>query len=160
MKLQQSFLTKFLVTIKAFKPFPFPDKPIPLPDTTNKVEWGKYIAVYEYECYSCHSKDFTKNNYLVPEKSEGYFGGGNVMKKLDGTDITTLNITPDTETGIGQWSEDDFKRAVKTGVVPGGQPELRYPMNPYMNLSDDELSAIYAYMKTVPPIKNKIERKY
>jgi len=159
-KSQQSFLTKFLVTIKVFKPFEFPKEPIPLPDTTNQVAWGKYITIYQYECYSCHSKDFSKNNYDVPEKSDGYFAGGNIMYQLDGTKITTLNITSDKETGIGNWNEDDFMKAVKSGIVPGGQPALRYPMIPYLNLTDNELNAVYAYLKTVPPIKNKVERKF
>jgi len=158
-KTKQSFLTKFLVTIKAFKPFEFPKQPIPMPDTTNQVQWGKYITLYEYECYTCHSKDFAKNNYEVPEKSLGFFGGGNVMHQLDGSKITTLNLTMDKETGIGNWSEEDFMKAVKTGLLPNTQPALRYPMTPYVNLSDAELKAIYAFLKTVPTIKNKVERK-
>lgn len=159
-KTEQSFLTKFLVTIKAFKPFDFPKEPIPLPDTTNQVAWGKYITVYQFECYTCHSKDFSKNNYDIPEKSEGFFGGGNEMYQLDGTKISTLNITMDKETGIGNWSQDDFMKAVKTGILPNGQPALRQPMIPYANLTDSELKAIYAYLKTVPVILHKVERKF
>ncbi len=159
-KSQQSFLTKFLVTIKAFGPFDYPKVTIPLPDTTNQLAWGKYIALYQYECYSCHSKDFSSNNYGVPEKSAGFFGGGNKMFQLDGTPISTLNISQDKETGIGNWSEEDFIHAVKSGIVPNKQAALRYPMQPYFNLSDAELKAVYAYMKTVPPIKNKVERKF
>ncbi len=159
-KTKQSFLTKFLVTIKAFKPFKFPRQTIPMPDTTNQVQWGKYITLYEYECYTCHSKDFAKNNYEIPEKSPGFFGGGNEMHQLDGTKISTLNITMDKETGIGNWSEEDFMKAVKTGLLPNNQPALRYPMSPYINLNDAELKAIYAFLKTVPPINNKVERKF
>ena len=159
-KTEPSFLTKFLVTIKAFAPFSYPEKQIPLPDTTNQVAWGKYIALYQYECYACHSKDFSTNNYDTPEKSVGYFGGGNKMFQMDGSDIHTLNLTPDKETGIGDWSEEDFTKAVRTGIVPNGQPSLRYPMIPYINLTDAELKAIYAYMKTIPPVKNNVERKF
>ena len=159
-KPQPSFFAKFLVTIKAFEPFEFPKEPIPLPDTTNQIAWGKYIALYQYECYSCHSKDFAKNDYHFPEKSPGFFGGGNEMNQLDGSPISTLNITPDKETGIGNWSEEDFAKAVRTGVVPNGQPELHYPMIQFSGLTDNEVSAIYAYLQTVPPIKNKVERKF
>lgn len=159
-KSEQSFLTKFLVTIKAFAPFEYPKEKIPLPDTTNQLAWGKYIALYQYECYACHSKNFSSNNYGVPEKSAGFFGGGNKMFELDGKSIYTLNISQDKETGIGNWSEEEFINAVKSGIVPNKQPALRYPMQPYYNLSNAELKAIYAYMKTVPPIKNKVERKF
>ena len=71
--------------------------------------------------------------------------------------ITTLNITPDEETGIGKWTEDDFVKAVRTGVVPNG-PGLRDPMNPYIQLTDEEAKAIYAYLKTVPKLNHKVER--
>ena len=50
--------------------------------------------------------------------------------------------------------------AVKSGTVPNGQQSLRDPMQPYVGLSDQELSAIYAYLRTVPPIDNKVERKF
>ena len=159
-KTKPSFLTKFLVTIKAFKPFDFPKEAIPLPDTTNQVAWGRYITLYQFECYTCHSKDFATNNYGVPEKSPGFFGGGNKMFQLDGSKISTLNLSPDKETGIGNWTEDDFVKAVKTGIVPNGQPALRYPMIPYVNLNDEELKAIYSYLKTVPPLKNKVDRQF
>jgi mono/diheme cytochrome c family protein/cytochrome c2 len=109
---EPSFLTKFLSTI-AFKPFPFPEKEIPNPDTTNAVEWGKYLALYQLECYSCHSADFAKNDFFTPEKSHGFFGGGNTqLRSPDGQKtIVTLNITPDEETGIGNWTEEQFANA-------------------------------------------------
>ena len=122
-----SFLTKFLFTIGAFKPFPLPKEKIPDPDTTNTIALGKYIALYQMECFSCHSKDFAKNDYFVPEKSPGFFGGGNTVYNSDGQKLETLNITMDEKTGIGNWTEEQFIKAVKTGVVPNDQPALRLP---------------------------------
>ncbi|MEP6617314.1 MAG: c-type cytochrome, partial [Ginsengibacter sp.] len=112
---EPSFLAKFLVTIRAFKPFPYPKQVIPAPDTANQVTWGKYISCYELECFACHSKDFAKNDYGNPERSKGFFAGGNKMYTDEGKEILTLNITMDTKTGIGTWSEEDFIKAVKTG---------------------------------------------
>lgn len=154
------FLPKFLVTIGAAKPFDFPSHPIPGPDTTNKVAWGKYIALYQMECYSCHSKSFAKNNYDEPEKSPGFFGGGNQMYDMDGKEIYTLNITPDKNTGIGNWTEAQFIKAVQSGILPNDQPALRNPMIPYAGLTNEEISAIYAYLRTVPPIDNNVERNF
>ena len=139
------------------KPFPFPTESIADPDTTNAVKWGEYIALNQLECFSCHSKDFADNDYFTPSKSPGFFGGGNEMYGMDGKKIKSLNITMD-ETGIGGWSEEDFIKAVKFGIKPGSQPALRYPMQPYSNLSDSEVKAIYAYLKTVPKIRNKVDR--
>ena len=156
---EPSFFSKFLTNIGAFKPFPLPKHPIPGPDTNNLVKHGEYIALYQLECFSCHSKDFAKNDYFVPSKSEGFFGGGNTMKQMDGKPIQTLNITMDEETGIGTWTEADFIKAVKHGQVKNNQPALRYPMTPYTNLTDKEAAAIFAYLKSIPKIKHKVERQ-
>jgi cytochrome c2 len=157
---QPSFLTKFLVTIGAAKPFPYPDHTIQRPDTTDLVKWGKYIAVDQLECYACHSRDFATNDYFNPEKSPGYFGGGNKMFNTEGHEMHTLNITMDPETGIGKWTEDDFVKATRFGLLPGNQPALRYPMQPYSGLSEAEVKAIYAYLKSIPAVTNKVDRKF
>jgi hypothetical protein len=155
-----SFLTKFLCNAGITKPFPYPKQPILAPDTTDKVKWGEYIAIGELECFSCHSRDFAKNDYFNPEKSKGFFGGGNTLIDPDGQKIQSLNLTPDAETGIGTWSEAEFIKALKSGIVPGNQPALRPPMTPYVNLTDNEAKAIYAYLRTIPKIHNKVERHF
>lgn len=153
-----SFLTKFLTTIKAIKPMPFLNQPIPEPDTTDKVKWGEYVCLYRVECYTCHSRDFASDDFIHPEKSKGFFGGGNEFKMPDGRKMYSLNLTMDKETGIGNWTEDEFVAAVKSGIVPGNQPSLRVPMIPFAGLSDSEVKAVYAYLKTIPIIHNKVDR--
>lgn len=157
---EPSFLPKFLCFIGAFKPFEYPKQAIPGPDTTNMVAWGKYISLYQMECFACHSKDFAKNDYYTPEKSEGFFGGGNDLRTETGLKIKSLNLTMDNETGIGSWTEEEFMKAVRSGLHPRGEPALRYPMIPYAGLTDPEVKAIYAYLKTVPVIKNKVVRNF
>lgn len=156
---QPSFFTKFLTNIGAIKPFPYPTEKIADPDTTNQVAWGRYIALNQLECFSCHSRDFAKNDYFQPEKSPGFFGGGNELQTREGKKIYSLNITMDEETGIGKWTEDEFVKALRFGQLPGGQPSLRMPMIAYTNLTDSEAKAIYAYLKSIPKIQNKVERK-
>lgn len=148
-----SFLTKLLCNV-AWKPFALPEQPIPMPDTTDEIAWGKYLA-QNLDCYSCHSADFKTNNFLQPEQSVGYFGGGNPTLNLDGEVVLTSNLTPH-ETGIGGWTEEQFILAVKSGIVEG-RPKLRYPMAPYALLSDEEVLAIFAYLKTIPPIENEVD---
>ena len=155
---QPTFLTKMLSTV-VFKPLPYPEKEIPPPDTTDQIAWGKYLALYQIECFTCHSGDFAKMDVATPEKSFKFFGGGNVMLGQDGKPVVTLNLTPDEETGIGKWTEEQFIKALKSGIVPSG-PALRYPMMPYYQLTDEEAKAIYAYLRTIPPVKNKIERQF
>jgi hypothetical protein len=156
---QYSFLTKFLTTMKIIKPMPF-YKSVAEPDTTNIVKWGEYVCLYRVECYTCHSADFTTDDFINPEKSKGFFGGGNTFKMPDGSVIRSANLTMDEETGIGRWTEEEFVKAVKTGIVPNGQPAVRPPMKPFAFLSDGEAKAIYAYLKTIPKIKNEVQRKF
>jgi mono/diheme cytochrome c family protein len=153
---QPSLFTKVLSRV-AFKPLPYPAAPIPAPDPSNKVEYGKYLVQARALCFSCHSADFAKIDDFVPEKSAGYLGGGNAMPDMTGRTIMTANITPDPDTGIGKWSEDDFVRLVRFGVRPD-KTVIVYPMVPFPELTDDDAKAIYAYLQTVPPIKNAVTR--
>lgn len=150
-----SWMVKMLAHV-AFKPLPYPTAPIPKPDTTNQLAWGKYLANGLYDCFSCHSADFKTMNVFEPEKSEGFYGGGNTLIDLDGKPIKSKNLTPDAATGIGSWTEDEFVNAILNGKRKNGK-QLRYPMLPYTRLTEGEAKAIYAYLKTVPPISNKVE---
>ena len=152
---EPAFLTKLLCKL-AWSPLPMPTEPIPMPDTNNSVELGKYLAI-NLECFSCHSADFKTNNFLEPELSEGYFAGGNKPLNRQGQVMLTPNLTPDMETGLGKWTKAKFIKAVKSGIVDNG-PALALPMQPYTHLTDKEAGAIYDYLMTIPPINNKVER--
>jgi hypothetical protein len=68
------------------------------------------------------------------------------------------NLTPDMETGIGAWDETVFIQAIRTGKLMGAGrpilPPMPYPW--YSKLTDDDLKAMFAYLKTLPPIKNHV----
>lgn len=70
----------------------------------------------------------------------------------------TANLTPDKETGLGAWSEQEFVRALKTGRHHGlGRPILPpMPIPAYRNFSEEELAAIFAYLGTIPALKNQV----
>ena len=150
-----SLLTKILCN-SVWKPMKMPDKKIELPDSANQIALGKYLSL-NLECFSCHSADFKTNDFYEPEKSKGYFGGGNKTLNAEGDVILTSNLTPDKETGIGDWTEEQFIKALKYGVKEGEAP-LRYPMVPFTQLTQHEAGAIFAYLKTIKPIHNKVER--
>jgi len=68
------------------------------------------------------------------------------------------NLTPDEQTGIGLWQEENFVKALRTGKHMGAGRPIMPPM-PWMNLaqaSDEDLAAIFAYLKSLPPIKNSV----
>jgi len=70
----------------------------------------------------------------------------------------TANLTPDAETGLGKWTEDNFVQTIRNGRHMGvGRPILPpMPIPAFMNFSDDDLKSIFAYLKTVPAVKNRV----
>jgi hypothetical protein len=70
----------------------------------------------------------------------------------------TANLTPDVETGLGGWSREEFAQAIKSGRHRGrGRPVLPpMPIPAYRNFTDDELSAIFAYLGSIPALKNRV----
>jgi hypothetical protein len=69
-----------------------------------------------------------------------------------------MNLTPDKETGLGSWTQEMFIGALRTGKHQGtGRPILPpMPWNWYRNMTDDDLKAVYAYLQSLPPIKNPV----
>lgn len=154
---QPTWLAKFLCFV-AFKPLPYPDHEIIAPPISDKIAYGKYLATGKVDCYGCHSADFKTMNIMEPEKTPGFFGGGNALTGENGTIIYSRNLTPDKETGIGNMTEEQFIKAVKYGQRDG-KPALRKPMEPFPELSDEEAGCIYAYLQSLPPIKNDVDAK-
>ena len=150
---EPSFLTKAHATLVA-RPLPYPAAPIVAPPVGDRVGYGRYLVTAMMDCHGCHSKSFMGLDALAPEKSEGFLGGGNPMSDPKGRRIYSANLTPD-PTGLGTWTEDDFRRAMKTGLRPDRRP-LRPPMPLRPELTDDEVSAMWAYLRTVPAIPNPL----
>lgn len=151
-----NFLVKFLSNV-AFSAPPLPQKPILLPDTSDQLALGKYLADGVFDCYACHSGDLTKLDINTPSNSFRYYGGGNLMQNMEGEIVQTANLTMHLENGIGKWTEQQFIEAVKYAKKPGGG-SLAYPMTPHATLTDQEAGAIFAYLKTVPVIDYKVDR--
>ena len=70
----------------------------------------------------------------------------------------TRNLTPDPETGIGKWTEQNFIDSIRHGKIMGkGRPLLPpMPWVMYRSLTDQDLKAMYAYLMTIPPLKNRV----
>jgi hypothetical protein len=71
-----------------------------------------------------------------------------------------INLTPDKETGIGKWTEEKFVLSMRTGQHlgdPKGRPVLPpMPWKHYQSVTDDDLRSIWAYLRTVPPVRNAV----
>ena len=152
---QPSLLTKAL-SHTVFKPLPYPQDPITMPSPSDKVAYGRYLSS-SIGCYGCHSADFKTMDELVPEKTKGFYGGGNPLLDQRGETVPTANLTFDEATGIGRWSEEDFDRAVRLGVRPD-KTVILYPMVPMPELTREDTAALYAYLQTVPKQVHKVAR--
>ncbi|MFP3403533.1 MULTISPECIES: c-type cytochrome [Pseudomonas] len=102
---------------------------------------GAYVSI-QGDCVACHS---------VPSGKP--FAGGYGLKTPFGV-IYSTNITPDVKTGIGNWTERDFFRAVRHGKHKNGQflyPAM--PYNAYVRMSDNDLQDLWAYIRSLQPIE-------
>lgn len=69
------------------------------------------------------------------------------------------NLTPDKDTGIGSWTLEDFKKTIRTGVNPRGEVLMPPMPIPYLqNVPDSDLQALYNYLRTLKPVKNRVGR--
>jgi hypothetical protein len=116
-----------------------------------KVARGEYMT-FICGCNDCHTPG-------------SFYGSPDWSRKLSGTELGWVgpwgtsyprNLTPDMETGIGKWSEDDIVKTIRTGQRADGSvvlPPMPWPM--YSHLSDEDAYAIAAYLKSLPPVKHK-----
>jgi mono/diheme cytochrome c family protein len=113
---------------------------------------GEYLAQI-MDCGGCH----TTGVFLGKPDPARYLGGSEVGFLIPGLGIFyPPNLTPD-ETGLGSWSKDDIIRAVRTGVRPDGRmlaPAM--PWHSYAALNDEDANALAAFLKSLPPVQNKV----
>lgn len=119
--------------------------PMTEPEDATLISRGAYLAKLG-DCMGCHSAN---------KKDSKPFAGGLAMASPFGT-IYTSNITPDLQTGIGGYSYEDFERAVRHGIAPGGKhlyPAMPYPS--FVKTSNADMRALYVYFtKGVEPVSN------
>ncbi len=139
--------------IHSKKPEPY-ITPISRPEADNAVANGRYL-VDIIGCYHCHSKSITSLNYLHAEQSKGYMQGGEKFKGPDGKKIYASNLTPCKTTGIGYYTREDFRKAVREGQAPNRK--LHPPMEQFHHLTDKQTDDIYAYLQTLPRAHHKIK---
>ena len=116
------------------------------------VERGEYLVNAVMGCDGCHSTPNTP-----PGPSPGRFGGGPQTWDTPWYTVKGTNITPDPETGIGKWSDDEIKRLMREGIRPDGRPiSTQMPFLSYKSMQERDLDAVVAYIKTVPPLRREV----
>ena len=121
------------------------------------VERGHYLVVVA-GCNDCHTPGF----FFGKPDPEKYLGGSDVGFEIPGLGVFNgRNITPDKETGIGAWTDEEIVAAITTGKRPDGRqlaPIMNYPA--FVNLTKEDAVAIVAYLRSIPPVNNKAPGPY
>lgn len=125
------------------------------PVVSDMVKYGEYVT-NSAACMDCHTS-MDKGQFVMQK----YMAGG---RKFDmGTFVvTTPNITPDSATGIGKWTEEMFLEKFKLYRDPAsyksnpGKNNSLMPWSMYANMDDFDIKAIYRYLRTIPPVNNVI----
>lgn len=129
---------------------------VKLPPENDQKALGYYL-VDNLACFHCHSKSLTKLNSLDPDQTPGYLAGGIKLKGTNGQQIIASNITPDKNTGIGNYTREQFRAALAEGRAP--DRELKPPMPKFAMLKTGEIDAIYAYLQTVPAKSHNVRNR-
>ncbi len=109
------------------------------------VDRGRYLSILS-DCASCHT---------VPQKNQPFAGGRPIETPFG--NVVAPNITPDMETGIGSWTDDQFDDAVRKGIGRNGErlyPAM--PFNAYTKMSREDVLAIRAYLNTLTAVYNPV----
>lgn len=150
---------KLFIPISSLPPLPeFAPEKNKRPDPSDKVQYGQYMVTIA-SCGDCHTPR-TKEG--APDFSKAFSGG--FVFKTPMFKVAVSNITPDSATGIGTWTEDAFVAKFRTNSSPEVVNKDHGPLNTMMpwamygKMKEEDLRAIYAYLRTVPPVTNKVEK--
>lgn len=121
---------------------------------------GEYLTIIG-GCRNCHTPAGERGERVA----EMAFAGGFEFRQADGAVVRSANITPDLETGIGKWSRDEFinvfKRYENVDLthIPVERGNTVMPWLLFSGMTTEDLGALYDYLRTVKPIRQKIENK-
>ena len=140
--------------------FPKQSKPNGIPAKSDTVNYGKYL-VTAASCIECHTP--AKHGQIIKTLA---FTGGRDFQMPDGAILYSANITPDPETGIGKWTKEAFIFRFKSydpivytaPLLANGAIQSIMPWTMYAGMDTTDLTAIYKYLQSIPPVKNRIPK--
>jgi mono/diheme cytochrome c family protein len=131
--------------------------PLKFNPTVARLERGRYIVEGPAHCFQCHSEVDWERPGAQPK--QGKKGAGTIFAEAGMEWLVAPNITPDRETGAGNWTDEQFARAIREGVGHDGR--RLFPMMPYMNfreMSDEDLASVVVYLRSINPVRNVVPK--
>ena len=119
------------------------------------LERGTYLMESVVACGNCHTPKYPDDGAEI----DGMAYAGSFVIEEPVFKAYASNITPDIETGIGSWSDEEIIRGIRDGIRPDGSligPPMPSPF--YATMSDRDVKAIVAYLRTVKPVRNKVPK--
>jgi mono/diheme cytochrome c family protein len=126
------------------------DAPVPPPDVSTPEKRGKYLVAIA-ACADCHT----------PQNAHGQplpgmdFAGGFILEGPWGR-LASANITPDAS-GISYYDQATFTQAIRTGFVGARKVSQIMPWHVYRGMTDEDIAAVYAYLKTLKPVRHNVD---
>jgi hypothetical protein len=124
--------------------------------TPERLNRGEYLVEHVSLCFGCHTQFDAKNGTVTFTKPKG---SGSKMTEQGSFVIVAPNITPDPQTGLGSWTDDEIARAIREGVSRDGH--TLFPMMPYQNfrhMSDEDIASVVVYLRSIPAANNNAGR--
>ena len=127
--------------------------------TPSRLERGQYLATSgRTPCIMCHSPlTVTPDGGLMVAPGMEFAGRSFADEGVPF--VTAPNLTPDPETGIGAWTDDQIARAVREGISHDGR--ALFPIMPYQHfhdMSDEDLAAIIVFLRTLKPVRHELPK--
>lgn len=116
---------------------------------------GKHLVFDIAHCAGCHSK--SNADSLLQIGKDVPLSGGKVFTLPVGN-IYTKNITPDKETGIGNYTDSEIARALRYGVHPDGTAVFNFM--PFHNISNEDMTAIISFLRAQKPVRNEVPQHH
>jgi mono/diheme cytochrome c family protein len=154
---EPSFMAKALFTFKLMKPKDPITTTVTAPPRGITPEYGHYLANNLAGCADCHTPRNLEDGQFYMDSlfagSSFAFGEG----EPEGVASFARNITPDEETGIGLWTEEQFIAAVTAGMRPDGTVlNAHMPYAYYKFWTPEDLKALFLYLRTLPPLRRTV----
>ena len=123
--------------------------PVSSPDPSDRLKYGQYLVTLGV-CEDCH----TPQERGQPVAGFAYAGG--LLMRGPWGEVSTANITPDAS-GISYYDEALFIETMRTGYVKARKLNSIMPFGAFKNLTDDDLKAMFAYLRTVKPVQHRVD---
>ncbi|HEX5101771.1 MAG TPA: c-type cytochrome [Polyangiaceae bacterium] len=117
------------------------------------IERGRYLVFGAAHCADCHGASQAPGATTVAASGPEPLTGGHEFHLPVGV-FHVPNITPDRETGIGRYRDEELARMLRYGVRPNGEAML--PFMPFQNLSDDDLTALISFLRSQAPVRHAV----